>query len=189
MYKQFDMARKGIRRNALAAEDPSALIFNVRRSGARFGKNHRYMKPRQPEAFDYKKALRELRGDITRLKQKNIFVFNRLEHALELVRKQRKRHTELLEGKTPLRADDGCVIRYKFICNACGSRFATFHDLSSHKHKRKPVEKPTGKPKYSGKPAGGIQAEMSDTRMVDDESFDLEDLDAVLDMDFDELSL
>ena len=134
-------------------------------------------------------ALKGLNEDLGRLKRQNTFTFERLENVLQLVRKQRKRYTDLVEGKTPLYAKDGTAFDYQFVCGTCGSKFNAFHKLQNHCHTPRPT-KSMGKSKpgkfgISETRTGKTHAIETGKPQPDDESSD----DYVLDMDFDDLSL
>ena len=75
-----------------------------------------------------------LRDDRIRLNQKCAYLLHRLQHALQLARKQSRRYTELVEGKALLLDSEGTVIRYKFTCETCKCLFDTFYALKGHKH-------------------------------------------------------
>ena len=82
------------------------------------------------EVFDHKKALRATRASIERLQLKNDMVFKRLEHALQLVRKQRTRYEDMTVGRAPL--GGRCASGYKFVCDTCKKQFNTFNKLRDH---------------------------------------------------------
>ena len=163
----------------------TTTVTNIRRPGASFGKNNPFVEPRAPEVFDYKKALRETRGSLKQLKQKNDFVFARLEHALELVRKQRRRYAEIVEGKASLGTMDEYAIRYQFVCVTCEKRFDTFYKLRDHKHTTKYQE--ASQPMKNAW-VGNLSTYTPKSLVLDD-CADLEELDNISDTDSEEFAI
>ena len=127
------MAAKVDRRRSLTNLPPPAI--SDRKLVRRRVKIKNNKTPRPTGKFDYKEARQHLQEDLRRLKQTSTFLLRRLEHALQLVRKQRKRYAELVEGKTQLLDSKGSIIRYKFACVTCKALFNTFLKLKDHKHK------------------------------------------------------
>ena len=84
--------------------------------------------------FAYEEGRPYLRDDHIRQNQKTAYLLHRLQHALQLVHRQRRRYAEIAEGKTLLLDSEGAVIRYKFTCESCKCLFDTFYELKGHKH-------------------------------------------------------
>ena len=77
------------------------------------------------------------------LKEKSKHMVDRLENALQLVRKQRRQYTALASGKTRVIKSRGERLRYNFVCVTpvgssgvtCGRTFGNFYDFEEHSHK------------------------------------------------------
>lgn len=71
--------------------------------------------------------------DFLRTKLKCGYMLERLQHALELVRKLQRRNRELYEGA--VRDSDGEIVEYLFVCKTCHVQFNSLYELKEHKHK------------------------------------------------------
>ena len=76
------------------------------------------------------------------LKEKSKHMVDRLENALQLVRKQRRQYMALASGKTRVIKSRGERLRYNFVCVTpvgssgvtCGRTFGNFYDFEEHSH-------------------------------------------------------
>ena len=106
---------------------------NVQRPGVSFGRNNPFYIDNRRETFNHRKAIRELRDQLKRTRQKCEYLFNRLEATFGLLRQQKKRYADVTEGK--FKGKNGADIIYKFVCGACNRLYPTFDDLMTHIHK------------------------------------------------------
>lgn len=78
------------------------------------------------EREDYERAMKNLTKDLQNAKKKTNILFQRLENALNLVRKQRRRITEISSGSIYNSSRRG------YVCKVCETKHETLPELTKH---------------------------------------------------------